>query len=189
MGMSHEEMDRVVDDHFRFEATDDLDGVMASFAPGPLRHEIIPSPIGEISDRQDIRDYYTMLYACAQGDKATCIRRLYGDDFLVDETLWEGTIGGHAELLQHPLHGGRMPGQEAEQRSTSDHQAPRRGHRAEAQPPDADRVEQPHLAGDRDPPEHAQDHLAPIAAHPVRLSWPSASTTNTSARSPSIQTV
>jgi hypothetical protein len=92
MGLSHEEMDRVVDDHFRFEATDDLDGVMASFAPGPLRHEIIPSPVGEISARQDIRDYYTMLYGCARGDKATCIRRLYGDDFLVDETLWEGMI-------------------------------------------------------------------------------------------------
>jgi hypothetical protein len=92
MGMSHEEMDRVVDDHFRFEATDDLDGVMGSLASGPLRHEIIPSPVGEISDRKDIRDYYTMLYACARGDKATCIRRLYGDDFLVDETLWEGMI-------------------------------------------------------------------------------------------------
>jgi ketosteroid isomerase-like protein len=92
MGMSHEEMDRVVDDHFRFEATDDLDGVMASFAPGPIRHDIIPSPVGQISDREHIRDYYTMLYACARGDKATCIRRLYGDDFLVDETLWEGTI-------------------------------------------------------------------------------------------------
>ena len=101
MGMSHEEMDRVVDDHFRFEATDDLDGVMASFAPGPLRHEIIPSPIGEISDRQDIRDYYTMLYACAQGDNATCIRRLYGDDFLVDETLWEGMmVDGKPFLLE-----------------------------------------------------------------------------------------
>src|SRR5829696_8907542 len=95
MGMSHEEMDRVVDDHFRFEATDDLDGVMASFAPGPLRHEIIPSPIGEISDRQDIRDYYTMLYACAQGDKATCIRRLYGDDFLVGLKSAESRWGVH----------------------------------------------------------------------------------------------
>jgi hypothetical protein len=101
MGMSHEEMDRVVDDHFRFEATDDLDGVMASFATGPLRHEIIPSPVGEISGRQAIRDYYTMLYACAQGDKATCIRRLYGDDFLVDETLWEGTqVDGKPFLLE-----------------------------------------------------------------------------------------
>jgi hypothetical protein len=92
MGMTRAEMDKIVDDHFRFEATDDLDGVMSSLADGPLRHEIIPSPFGEISDRQQIRDYYRMLYACARGDRATCIRRLYGDDFLVDETLWEGEI-------------------------------------------------------------------------------------------------
>ena len=100
MGMSREEMDKIVDDHFRFEATDDLDGVMASLAEGPLRHEIIPSPFGEISDRQQIRGYYTMLYKCARGDKATTIRRLYGDDFMVDETLWEGEIvDGKAFLL------------------------------------------------------------------------------------------
>jgi SnoaL-like domain len=99
MGMSHEEMDRVVDDHFKFEATDDLDGVMASFAPRPIRHDIIPSPVGQISDRQDIRDYYTMLYGCTRGDKATCIRRLYGDDFLVDETVWEGTVADGKPFL------------------------------------------------------------------------------------------
>jgi hypothetical protein len=92
MSMSREDMDRVVDDHFRFEATDDLDGVMGSLAEGPLRHEIIPSPFGEVSDRRQIRDYYAMLYKSARGDKATCIRRLYGDDFLIDETLWEGEI-------------------------------------------------------------------------------------------------
>jgi hypothetical protein len=34
---------------------------MASFATGPIRHDMIPSPVGEISDRQDIRDRYTML--------------------------------------------------------------------------------------------------------------------------------
>ena len=55
----------------------------------------------DLNDRQDIRDYYTMLYACARGDKATCIRRLYGDDFLIDETLWEGTlVDGKPFLLE-----------------------------------------------------------------------------------------
>ena len=92
MGMSRAEMDRIVDDHFRFEATDDLDGVMASLADGPLRHEIIPSPFGEISDREQIRKYYATLYRSARGEKATTVRRLYGDDFMIDETLWEGEI-------------------------------------------------------------------------------------------------
>jgi hypothetical protein len=58
MGMSHKEMDRIVDDHFKFEATDDLDGVMASFAPGAIRHDIIPSPVGQISDGRCCRNTY-----------------------------------------------------------------------------------------------------------------------------------
>jgi len=100
MPMSRMEMDKLVDDHFRFEATDDLDGVMSSLADGPLRHEIIPSPWGEINDRARIRDYYEMLYACARGENARCIRRLYGEDFLIDETEWEGEIvDGKAFLL------------------------------------------------------------------------------------------
>jgi hypothetical protein len=99
MGMSRAEMDKIVDDHFRFEASDDLDGVMSSFADGPVRHEIIPSPVGEQSDRAGMRAYYAMLYKATKGDRATMIRRLYGEDFLVDETLWEGEIiDGHPFL-------------------------------------------------------------------------------------------
>jgi predicted ester cyclase len=43
----------------------------------------------------------------AKGDRATTIRRLYGDVFLVDETLWEGEqVDGKPFLL--PGKGGRM---------------------------------------------------------------------------------
>ncbi len=100
MAMSREEMDRIVDEHFMYEATDDLDGVMSSLADDPVRHEAIPSPVGVLTDRKKIRDYYAMLYACSRGDKVTRIRRLYGDNFMVDETLWEGEmIDGKPFLL------------------------------------------------------------------------------------------
>ncbi len=100
MGMSREDMDRIVDEHFGYEANDDLDGVMSSLADGPIRHEAIPSPVGELTDRAKIREYYAMLYASARGEKVTRIRRLYGDDFMVDETLWEGEmIDGKPFLL------------------------------------------------------------------------------------------
>lgn len=90
MPLSRSQMDKVVDDHFRFEATDDVAGVMTSFADGELSHEVIPSPVGILHDRRQMADFYRMLFACAKGDRTTNIRRLYGDDFLVDETLWEG---------------------------------------------------------------------------------------------------
>ena len=107
MRLSRAEMDKVVDEHFRFEATDDVEGVMASFADGPLTHEVIPSPVGILHERQQMSDYYRMLFACAKGDKVTMICRLYGDDFLVDETLWEGEqMDGKPFLLEGK--GGRM---------------------------------------------------------------------------------
>jgi predicted ester cyclase len=107
MGLSHAEMDKVVDDHFRFEATDDIEGVMASFGEGELTHEIIPSPVGVLHERQQMAEYYRMLFSCAKGEKVTLIRRLYGDNFLVDETLWEGEqMDGKPFLL--PGKSGRM---------------------------------------------------------------------------------
>ena len=107
MGPSRADMDRIVDDHFKFEATDDIDGVMASFAEGELRHEIIPSPVGLLHEREAMADYDKMLFSCAKGDKVTNIRRLYGEDFLVDETLWEGEQK-HGEPFLLPGKSGRM---------------------------------------------------------------------------------
>jgi ketosteroid isomerase-like protein len=86
-----EEMDRAVDEHFAFEANDDVDGVLASLADG-VEHEVIPSPFGTHSDPAKIRSYYEMLFGCSRGESTTPVRRLYGDDFLVDETIWRGYI-------------------------------------------------------------------------------------------------
>ena len=57
MHLSREEMDRVVDEHFGFEAADDVDGVMASLAP-EVEHEVVPSPVGVLRDREKVRAYY-----------------------------------------------------------------------------------------------------------------------------------
>jgi ketosteroid isomerase-like protein len=91
MGMSREEMDRVVDDHFGYEAADDVDGVMGTLAEG-AEHEVVPSPMGALRDPARMREYYEMLFADIQGEEVEPLRRLYGEDFLVDEALWKGQI-------------------------------------------------------------------------------------------------
>ena len=72
MGPSREEWDRLIDEHFEFEA--------------------IPSPLGSIRGATAIRSYYEMLFSCLGGESVTPIRRLYGDDFMIDESLWEGLV-------------------------------------------------------------------------------------------------
>ena len=91
MTMTRREMDRAVDDHFAFEANDDVEGVLASLGDG-VEHEVIPSPFGTHGDAAKIRAYYELLFANSQGESTTPVRRLYGDDFLVDETIWHGFI-------------------------------------------------------------------------------------------------
>jgi uncharacterized protein len=97
VGLTPQQMDDQVTEHFRYEATDDIDGVVGSFTSGDgLFHEVIPSPVGPLNDLSQVRAYYEMLFPAVKGESVTPIRRLYGDDFLVDETLWTGDIvDGH----------------------------------------------------------------------------------------------
>ena len=95
MSMTREQMDALVNQHFAFEATDDVDGVMSSLADS-VQHEVIPSPVGALNDRGQIRAFYQMLFGALDGESVTPLRRLYGEDFLIDETIWHGYIrDGH----------------------------------------------------------------------------------------------
>ena len=92
MGMPREQMDRIIDEHFMFEATDNVDGVVGSLADG-AEHEIVPSRFGgALKDRGRIRSFYETLFSSIKGESVTPLRRLYGDDFVVDETVWHGHI-------------------------------------------------------------------------------------------------
>lgn len=91
MGMTRQQMDELVNRHFGFEAADDVDGVLASLAD-EVRHEVVPSPMGAQSDKRGIREFYRMLFADLKGEGVTPLRRLYGEDFLVDEALWHGRV-------------------------------------------------------------------------------------------------
>ena len=85
------QIDRLIDEHFMFEATDDVDGVLASLAD-EVEHDVVPSPVGVLHDREQIRAYYRMLFSNLKGSGVTPVRRLYGDDFVVDEVIWHGRI-------------------------------------------------------------------------------------------------
>ena len=97
MALTRQQMDDQVNQHFMYEATDDIDGVVGSFTENEeIRHEVVPSPVGVLTSLVEVRAYYEMLFPSARGESVTPIMRLYGDDLLVDETLWTGEItDGH----------------------------------------------------------------------------------------------
>ncbi len=93
MALSREQMDRIIDEHFAFEAADDVEGVLETLSPD-AKHDIVGWPGGPTRGRQNARPFYETMFSDLADGKVTCLERLYGDGFLVDESIWKGTAAG-----------------------------------------------------------------------------------------------
>ncbi len=93
MAMTREHMDRKIDEHLGFEATDDVEGVLATLAPD-VEHDIVGWPTGPTHGRAAARAFYEAMFADLSESKVACVKRLYGDNFLVDESIWSGRAPG-----------------------------------------------------------------------------------------------
>ena len=98
MSLSPSQMDQIIQSHFGFEASDDVPGVLGSLA-AEVEHEVVPSPVGELRDRAEIRAFYERLFEDLKGESVTPLRRLYGKDFVVDEAIWHGHIKNGRQFL------------------------------------------------------------------------------------------
>ena len=93
MPLTPAEMDQKIDQHFAFEAHDDVEGVLATLTPD-AEHDIVGWPAGPTHGRDGARPFYQALFADLADGRVECLRRLYGDDFLVDESVWRGRAPG-----------------------------------------------------------------------------------------------
>ncbi len=93
MKLTREEMDRRIDEHFRFEANDDVDGVLRTLAED-VEHDVVGSPLGPIHGREAARQFYLGLFADLSEGRVESQRRLYGEDFVIDDSIWQGRAIG-----------------------------------------------------------------------------------------------
>ena len=93
LAMNTEQMDRKLDEHFGFEQNDDVEGVLATLAPDAT-HDVVGWPPGPSRGREEARKFYETMFADLSESKVTTAHRLYGDGFMVDESLWEGKAPG-----------------------------------------------------------------------------------------------
>ena len=56
------------------------------------REQMDASPVGALDDPERQRAYYDLLFSSIKGESVEQLHRYYGDNFLVDETLWHGRI-------------------------------------------------------------------------------------------------
>lgn len=93
MALTHEDMDRKLAEHFDYEARDDVEGVLRTLAPD-VEHDVVGWPLGPAQNHADIRAFYEALFADLADGKVTSRRRLYGDNFMVDDSIWSGRAPG-----------------------------------------------------------------------------------------------
>ena len=94
MALTRELMDAKLDEHFGFEANDDVEGVLGTLADD-VEHDIVGWPSGPTQGREAPRGFYETLFADLADGSVRSLRRLYGDNFMVDDSLWTGTAPGH----------------------------------------------------------------------------------------------
>lgn len=93
MPMTRDEMDRKVDEHFRYEGSDDVQAVLATLA-ADAEHDVVGWPGGASRGRANAKAFYDTLFADLAESRVETLRRLYGSDFVVDESMWRGKAPG-----------------------------------------------------------------------------------------------
>jgi ketosteroid isomerase-like protein len=88
------EMDAVLDAHYKFEAMDDVDGVVSTLTEDVV-HDVVGFPGGPLRGRAAARAFYEHLFGDISGERTEPRIRLYGPGFLVDEVMWHGRAVGH----------------------------------------------------------------------------------------------
>jgi predicted ester cyclase len=93
MPLTPAQMDARLDEHFAFEAADDVGGVLATLADD-VEHDIVGWPSGPAHGHDAVRPFYEALFADLADGEVRSTRRLYGDNFMVDDSVWRGTAPG-----------------------------------------------------------------------------------------------
>ena len=91
--LSRETVDRLLEDHFRREAEGDVPGTLATFTDDVV-HDVVGDPAGELQGPAAVGKRYGELFANVKGERADVKHRLYGENFVVDESLWRGRAQG-----------------------------------------------------------------------------------------------
>lgn len=93
MALTPAEMDRKLDEHFGYEARDDVEGVLATLTDD-VEHDIVGLPTGPAYGHDGARRFYEALFQDLSHGEVKTLRRYYGDSFMVDESLWSGRAPG-----------------------------------------------------------------------------------------------
>lgn len=88
-----QQMDAIVDQHYNYEAADDVEGVLTTLTDDVV-HDVVGFPGGPRHGKAGAREFYEHLFGEITGERTVPRVRLYGPNFMVDEVMWEGRAIG-----------------------------------------------------------------------------------------------
>ena len=91
--MTRAEMDALVEGHYRAEEEGDLDAIVEGFT-ADAEHDVAGRPGEPLHGADQIGGFYRALLAELQIDHFEPVRRWYGDDHVVDESVLHATAIG-----------------------------------------------------------------------------------------------
>jgi hypothetical protein len=91
--MTRNEMDALVDGHYRAEEAGDIDAIVAGFVPD-AEHDVAGRPGEPLRGGEAIAAYYRGLLGGLAIARFETVRRWYGQDHVVDESILHGAVEG-----------------------------------------------------------------------------------------------
>jgi ketosteroid isomerase-like protein len=89
------DLDRLVDGQLRAEHDGDVEAILASMAAA-IVHDVVGSVDNPIHGLEAVRRRYQDLLAATVHERDVPLRRLYGQDYVLDEHAWSGRLTGRA---------------------------------------------------------------------------------------------
>jgi steroid delta-isomerase-like uncharacterized protein len=91
--MTRDEIDQIIERHFAALQTRDLDGILATYADD-AEHDAVGRDPNPIRGKAALAAFYRESLADLANTKVLPVRRLYGDDFVIDESILDGYAQG-----------------------------------------------------------------------------------------------
>jgi hypothetical protein len=91
--MTRDEIDQVLERHFAALQKRDLDGILATYADD-AEHDAVGRDPNPIHGKAALGAFYRESLADLANTKVIPVRRLYGDEFAIDESILDGYAHG-----------------------------------------------------------------------------------------------
>jgi len=97
--MTRDEIDRILERHFAAEQKRDINAILATYSDD-IEHDAVGRDPNPITGKAAIGVFYREFLNDLEHAKVIPVRRLYGDDFAVDESIVEGYAHGRPYDLE-----------------------------------------------------------------------------------------